>query len=491
MSTANDDRRILSVREINEEISAAMQRAFPATVWVRGEVQRLPSDAARRTHIYFELHETGGSGAAEYQIPVALMGWDRDRFGLGRYLDGSDPDVQIQNRLEVCLECKVDYYAKFGKLSLKVVGVDRDFALGRLEARRRQILEFLTKENLLEVQKALVLPELPLKVGLITSPGSAAERDFTTGLETSPYPFAIHLAGAKMQGEQLLTQVIAALKALPDAGVDVIVLTRGGGSRADLSWFDQQDLAVAIAGCPVPVLTAIGHEIDTSIADLVGHRQYKTPTAVAESLVDRLDAAAERLETARQGLVTEVARILDEARDRADVGPRFLQAVRAATLQSRVRVQGQAGRLLQVTGRRLGTAREDLGARRVRLKGAALGTLQRATEHRATLAVRLVREAVRPLPAATNTLDNLAAQIRLADPVRLLARGYTITRDAGGKTISRAVDLSPGDPLVTLFADGEVASVVQPGGSARVSPPKKGTRRKGSEKDKKDQGALF
>ena len=82
------EREVLTVRQVNEEISAAIERSFPRTVWVRGEVQRLPSDAARRTHVYFELHETGGSGAAEYQISTSLMGWDRQRFDLGRYLDG-------------------------------------------------------------------------------------------------------------------------------------------------------------------------------------------------------------------------------------------------------------------------------------------------------------------------------------------------------------------------------------------------------------------
>lgn len=475
----NDDRRILSVREINEEISDAVQRAFPKTVWVRGEVQRLPSDAARRTHVYFELHETGGSGAAEYQIPVALMGWDRNRFGLGRFLDGTDPDVQIANKLEVCLECQVDYYAKFGKLSLKVVGIDRDFALGRLEARRREILKFLETEGLLEVQPALPMAELPLKVGLITSPGSAAEKDFMTGLENSPYPFAVHLAGAKMQGEQLLAQVVAALKALPDAGVDVIVLTRGGGSRADLSWFDQQDLAVSIARCPVPVLTAIGHEIDTSIADMVSHQRYKTPTAVAESLVDRLDEAADRLETARAGIVFEVERLLDLARERADVGDRFIRAVRAATLQTRMRVQGLASGLAQVAGDRVATARENLGGHAVRLEGVASGTLKRAEQRRSHLAGRLAREALRPLPAATNRLDNLAAQVRLADPERLLARGYTITQDGEGRIVTKASALAEGDAITTRFADGEVGSVVQAGSVKSKAPNKTNKVKKG------------
>ncbi len=226
------------------------------------------------------------------------MGWDRDRFGLGRYLDGTDPDLQLADKLEACFEVRVDYYAKFGKLSLKIVGVDKTFSLGKLEARRRETLAFLQKEGLLEANKAVPLPDLPLRVGLVTSPGSAAERDFLTGLEHSRWDFRVTAEGAKMQGERVQAEVIAAIGRLLAAGVDVIVITRGGGSRADLSWFDQRDLAVTIARCPVPVITAIGHEIDRSIADEVAHHACKTPTAAAEFLVDRVDAQAARVDEA-------------------------------------------------------------------------------------------------------------------------------------------------------------------------------------------------
>ena len=261
---APSDRKVLTVRQLNEEISAAVDLAFPRTVWVRGEVQRLPVDAGRRTHVYFELHETGGSGAAEYQASVSLMGWDKSRFGLGRYLDGTDPDFQLANKMEVCLECKVDFYAKFGKMSLKIVGLDPTFSLGKLEARRREILAYLAANDLLDRNASLVLSDLPLRIGLITAPGSAAELDFLTGLEASPWAFQVLGRGAKMQGEQLQGQIISAVEALLAEGVDVIVITRGGGSRADLSWFDQKELAEKIARCPVPVITAIGHEIARS-----------------------------------------------------------------------------------------------------------------------------------------------------------------------------------------------------------------------------------
>ncbi|HPF71812.1 MAG TPA: exodeoxyribonuclease VII large subunit, partial [Candidatus Krumholzibacteria bacterium] len=423
---AYEDRQILTVRQVNQRVSDALAASFPGTLWVRGEIQRLPYDAARRQHVYFELHETGATGAAEYQVPVSLMGWDRDRYGLGRYLDGTDPDLQLADKLEVCFEVRVDYYAKFGKLSLKIVGVDKTFSLGRLEAARRATLAFLQEQGLLETNGALALAELPLTVGLITSPGSAAEQDFLTGLVHSGWAFRVVAAPAKMQGERVQAEVIAGLHRLAQAGVDVIVITRGGGSRADLSWFDQRDLAVAVARCPVPVVTAIGHEIDRSIADLVAHHACKTPTAAAEYLVDRIDRAAARVDDAEARLLGAVGERLEDAARRLDMASRLKALAERRVLTARVRVQRQGGRLQQTVGRSLAVARHRLAGRGVRLGAAAargvaggrqrtdrlalvvpargLALLERADRSLLRQRERLAREALRPLGGAEDRL---------------------------------------------------------------------------------------
>lgn len=496
-------RPVLTVRELNEQIAAALQLSFPRTVWVRGEVQRLPHDAATRQHVYFELHETGRSGAAEYAVAVAIMGWDRQKFGLGRYLDGTDRDLRLANQLEVCLECRVDFYPKFGKLTLKVVGIDPAFSLGRLEARRRQTLAFLAESGLLGANAALPLPELPLRVGLVTAPGSAAERDFLTGLEASRWAFRVIARGARMQGEQLEAEVIAALRHLQAEGVDVIVITRGGGSRADLSWFDQRDLAVAIAGCTVPVVTAIGHEIDRSIADEVAHHACKTPTAAAEFLVARVDAASARVDAAVAALAQLARDALREAGARLPAGGRLERAARGALRQARLRARADAARLQAAVTGRLAAAQARLADRRARLALAAVGTVARqrarlvaapgrlaavtssrlatvrvATSGRAT---RLEREAGRPLGLAARRLEGLATQARLLDPARLLARGYTITTTTDGRALTTAARAAAAGTLLTRFADGVVASRVAGGGSGgsggNEPEPEQGVRR--------------
>ncbi len=506
---------VLTVRQLGERIQSVLKASFPGTVWVRGEIQRLPADAARRKHVYFELHETGQSGAAEYQIPVALMDWDRRRYGLGRYLDGTDPDLQLANRIEVCLEAEVDFYPPFGKLSLKIVGVDKTFSLGRLEALRREVMAFLAERGLLEKQARLSLPELPLRIGLITSAGSAAERDFMTGIQAGGRPFRVSLRGAKMQGSQLQGEVIRALGAHVQDRVDVIVITRGGGSRADLSWFDQRDLAVAIAECPVPVITAIGHEIDRSIADLVAHHSCKTPTAAAEYLVDRVEAAADRVEAAADRVVEVCGRILNDAagriaveRDLVWAAERRLEAGRrqtrrlAALLQRRVtsglasmsvRTDRMQNRLAAHAGAAVATARSRCGALAAGLGTAPGRCLHRQDERRRDLEIRFRRGVDDLLEKKTAWLQQAEMQVRLQDPVRLLARGYTMTLNEQGRPVGRASDLAAGQKITTRFSDGEVPSIVQPttATAAAGGQPTKGSKRESGKKTDPAQKTLF
>jgi exodeoxyribonuclease VII large subunit len=514
MSESSDPaaRRILTVRQLNEAIQSALLEAFAQPVWVRGEVQRLPADAARRTHVYFELHEGGKQGAASYQIPAAILGWDRDRYQLGRYLDGSDPAFRLQDRLEVCLLGRVDFYPPYGKVSLKVVGVDPEFSLGQLEARRRQVLAWLEKDGLLRLNATRELAELPLRLGLITSAGSAAEEDVVAGLRASGYPFRVVRADCRMQGEQTARQVIAALARLAQTDVQAILIARGGGSRADLSWFDQQDLCAAVARCPVPVIAAIGHEIDTSLVDLCAHTRCKTPTAAAAFLVERIQVQERRLQAASERLPVAVQATLGGARRRLDDSRRLVPAARRCLRDGdrRLRTVGaglaaRTGRAVARSQRRLQALAGDLahGARQLvaaarRQPDYLARRLQREVprtvlvrRQRLSLAGRsLAQPARRRLAALSARLDLLAARTHGLDPRRQLERGFTLTLDSQGRLLRSAAGLGPGMTLRTRFADGEVTSRIA-GPAAAAPPPNQ--RQKGNHGDEEDSGqqALF
>lgn len=431
-------KQVYSVAELNLEIQRALQTAFPGAVWVRGEIQRLAPDAARRTHNYFELHGTTATGAA-VAIPVALLDWDRQRYGLGRYLDGRDPDLQLANKLEVCLQCVVDFYPPFGKLQLKLVGVDAGFTLGQLEARRRAVLEYLKSNGLLELNAARPMPRLPLRIGLITSRGSAAEKDFLTELQDSGFGFQVLAADCRMMGESMQAQIIAAIADLSVAGVDVLVITRGGGSRADLSWFDQQDLAVAIARAPVPVITAIGHEIDHSIADVVAHHALKTPTAAAQDLIGTLQAAEDAVDDVAHRLSTLAEKRLSEAQRRLERAGSRLQPVVLGAMRQ------WDGALVNLRDRVFAVARSGLALRQQRLD-------RRVDQLQRGLAARF--------RTASLKLEHQQQKLQLLDPDRLLRRGWSLTLDTGGRVLRSVDDVQPGMRLVTRLLDGRVESTV-------------------------------
>ncbi len=451
-------RRVFTVGELNRSIQAALQEAFPAAVWVRGEVQRLSRN--RSGHIYFELH--GEERGATLQIKVAALKWDRERFDLDRYFDGGDPDFQFREKIEVCLQGAVDFYPGFGTLSLKLVGVDKAFALGQLEAKRREVMAWLEREGLLRRNAALPFPDLPLRVGLITSAGSAAERDFLSGLGASPFGFRVLRADCRMMGEAMVGQVVGALEGLAAVGVDVVVITRGGGSRADLAWFDRQELAAAIARSPLPVVTAIGHEIDRSIADEVAHHACKTPTAAAEDLVGRIDAAARRVEEAVARLGRAAPRAVEsERRQLRQAAGRLRPAVTAGLQGGRLSLLRGRERLLAAGRLLLREAQTGQRARERRLAESAHRAARGAALSLDALAGALVRRAPAAAVRSAAGLDHLDEKLRLLDPRRLLARGWTLTVDPAGRVVRAAAGLRPGDRLTTRFADGAAASVVE------------------------------
>ncbi len=483
--SAETQRRVLTVGELNESIEQALRVAFPAAVWVRGEVQRLSN---RNGNIYFELHGSNGGGTD--QLRVSALKWDRDRFGLNRYFDGSDPDLRIRESMEVCLQVRVNYHRKWG-MSLMLVGVDTTYTLGQLEAKRRRTLAWLQEQGLLDRNASLPLPQPALRVGLITSNGSAAEKDFLTSLHEGGYAFVVERIDCRMMGDAMTGQVCRALKDLGRAEVDVIVVTRGGGSKADLSWFDHQDICAAIARCPRPVITAIGHEIDQSLADLVAHHHCKTPTAAAEDLNSSVARVEEQLERAAGNVATVVASLLGDSRQHLSRSARALSATVVA------RVRGEASGLARLREgvsrelrRRLDAETGRLDAVAPRVKRAAVRKLQRESESLTVRIDRLQPERVlvswsrrneqldqstarlkrrldTVLMDRSRRLDHLQEKTGLLDPLRLLARGYSLTSGPDGRLLRSVGKIKPGSRLTTRLRDGTITSIMEESNSTK------------------------
>ena len=273
----------LTLSELCALIGEALDDSLAASYWVKAEISSL---SERGGHIYLDLVE--GKSAK-----MRATCWAGTKEMLTAYFE-SETGQTLQPGMSVLVEVEVQYHAVYG-LSLSVIGIDPSYTLGDLARQRQQTISQLQKDGLLDAQQLLPLPTLIRRIAVISSPKAAGYEDFKHQLEASPYTFALTLFGATMQGKSAAPSIIAALDEIDSQRFDAIVIIRGGGATADLSCFDDYTLCAVCAQCELPVLTGIGHTRDISVLDLVAHDALKTPTAVAEWLIHRMDAQMDRL----------------------------------------------------------------------------------------------------------------------------------------------------------------------------------------------------
>jgi exodeoxyribonuclease VII large subunit len=460
--TLFDDESTLRVADLNARIARVVVRSLPGEVWVRGEVQGLRPN--RSGHRWFELVDPGDpdpmydTGPARIQAVVWGGTWRRLQGGRLRRA----PGFELRNGVEVRLRGHLEFYKEGGRLQFVVTDVDPEFTLGALAVTRERVLRALAEDGLLERNRALALAAVPLEVGLVTSHGSAAFHDFLQELALSGLGFRVRHVHTVVQGPGAERSVTRALRWLSRVDDDVVAMVRGGGSRTDLAVFDGERIARAIAAMPVPVLTGIGHEIDTSVADVVAHASYKTPTACAAAIVERVhdflgvlherwDALAEQVD----GRLADAEDGLAECARRIAVATRHQVAVADQVLDHRVHGLVRAARhdlrrVDQATDRAADRVRTQAHVHLARADGA----LARAADR-----IRLERLS-QLLNVEGHRVDALAARVAANDPQRVLARGWSLTRTADGQVVRRAADVPAGAELHTLVADGNLVSRV-------------------------------
>jgi exodeoxyribonuclease VII large subunit len=401
------------VSELADALQIALDVCFPDEVWVQGEISSLKRAPAG--HVYFQLVEPGPPGAPPIaQMAVTLFA--KARAEVNASLRGGG-GIRMTDGVEIRIRGRLGFYGPQGRVQLRMSAIDPTYTLGRLAGDRERLLQALAAEGLLDRNGQRALTARPVVVGLATSVGSAAEADFLHELSTSGLAWEVVVVDCRVQGAGAERSIVAGLRALAAHPVDVIALVRGGGARTDLATFDGALVARQIATTEVPVITGIGHEVDSSVADEVAHTACKTPTACAAHLVGRARAFHDRADQ----LWTE---IVERARAGTDVESQRLSTHGRATARAAMTGVAAAEQRLSASGRRL-----------------VVGS-DRATEH------------------AALRLDSVEARVGALDPRRALDRGWSITRRSDGTLVRRSSELEPGTVLVTQLADGSVRSTV-------------------------------
>lgn len=277
------EKNFIDLLTLQTEVRQALESSFPARIWVRAEVSAVKVRSGG--HCYLELSQTDESGLV---AKASAIIWASKYRVLGPYFE-SVAGTPLQPGLTVLLRVQVNYSQLYG-FSLIVDDIDAVCALGEKEKARLATIERLKKEGLIDRQKTLEMTALPYRLAVVSAPDAAGYRDFERHLKGNAYGFVFEtvLFEAVMQGASAPDSISMAIGEAASAGIpfDALLVLRGGGSNLDLSCFDDYRVAEAIASCPVPVLTAVGHDQDFHICDMVAWRFVKTPTALADTFID-------------------------------------------------------------------------------------------------------------------------------------------------------------------------------------------------------------
>ena len=437
---------VLSVSELTRKVRAALEQQV-GEVWVRGEISNYRRQASG--HHYFTLKDDASQLAC-----VLFAGAARSLRGL-RLADG----MQVQAFGELTV------YEARGQYQL-VVQLVQEEGLGALQAKFEALKAKLAAEGLFDAARKRPLPKFPARIGVVTSPTGAAIRDFLKVLHRRMPAAEVIINPVRVQGRGAAAEIAAAIAEFSriDPPVDLIVVTRGGGSLEDLWEFNEEAVARAIAASPIPVVSAVGHEIDFTLSDFAADFRAPTPSAAAELIVPD---AAELL----AGVAQRVTRLLRECAGAIRFQrTRIVGHERSALFREPIRFLRERGQrldqldaamhraaclALQQRGDRLRHAMAVIAARRpAPLLALLRGRLaQSAAQLRETMERKISRRRER--------LAGVAALLKSLSPEGTLARGYSITFDAKGRVVHSAQALRPGDSVRSRFRDGEADAVVE------------------------------
>ena len=277
------EREFIDLFEFQTRLKKGIELLFPNRIWIRAEVSAVKARSGG--HCYLEISQSDPKGLV---AKASAIIWSSKYRFIAPYFE-SVTGSPISEGMTVLMEVQVNFNELYG-FSLIVNDIDPEYSLGAKELEKQKTIERLTQEGIMDLQKELALPALPYRLAVISAEDAAGYRDFMRHIAENPYGFvlATELYPALMQGVDCPSSIIAALDAVLESGqaYDAVLVLRGGGSKLDLACFDNYDLAAAIAQYPLPVLTAIGHDQDYHVCDMVAHEYVKTPTALADFILE-------------------------------------------------------------------------------------------------------------------------------------------------------------------------------------------------------------
>ena len=399
-----------SLLELNEYIKRVISLNLSETVWVRCEISQANTT---RGHVYLQLVEK-----QEDDIVAKSQGiiWSSTYLRLQKTLK-ENLNKLLQDGMEVLLLVKVDFHEVYG-LKLIVSDIDPTYSLGKMELKKQEVIAKLRSLQLMDLNSRIPLPIVVQRIAVLSSERAAGLKDFMAHLHNNQYGYIFkpELFSTAVQGQFVETEMLNQFDRIEErsAEFDAVVIIRGGGAKLDLVAFDAFDLSKRIAEFPIPVLTGIGHEIDLSVADMVAHTSFKTPTAVAGFLIDLMITFESGINTLKQRV------------DLASNNFIHRENLKLSNLTAQIKL---------------------------RLDQFMLQNHQQLEQLKASIP-SLVTQIIKNESNKISNLENLVHQL---DPSNLLKKGYSIT-SMNGEVVRDVKAVKLGDTIVTKFYKGQITS---------------------------------
>jgi exodeoxyribonuclease VII large subunit len=423
----------LSLYELNQLIRSVVEGSLPDTFLVRAEISSF--NVSR--HCYLTLIDRDGDTTRAKMDAVIWV---------SRYKDIADEfskttGIGLSKGIKILFEASVTFHEIYG-MKLNIIDIDPSYTIGEMASKRREILERLIREGLIEKNKSLEFPIVPQRIGIISSPKAAGYEDLTTHLRENPYgyKFEFKLYEAVMQGDKAESSILSALKRCSNdsSSLDVVVIVRGGGGEFDLRCFDSYEIAKAISNLPLPVISGIGHERDVTVVDEVSNLRGKTPTAVADLMITRARDYEDALSSLAHRLVHGTNLL------RSDLTEKLSYLTRGMTYSLKF-IELQKERVLENAVSLRALTAKEITAKHSNLKAAFL---------------KINLGSGRRLLWADKQLNGLEDNLKHLNPLNVLKRGYSITY-CGNKPAKSVLGIRKKDALRTILFDGEITSIVE------------------------------
>ncbi|MEX2044409.1 MAG: exodeoxyribonuclease VII large subunit [Opitutus sp.] len=413
----DEGQRAESVSEFTRRVKLLLETEI-RPCWIRGEVSNLRAQASG--HVYFSLKDAGA------QLGAVLFRGDAARQA-----------VKLRDGLQVVVYGEVSVYEARGQYQL-IVRLVVDDGVGRLQREFEALKARLAVEGLFDPERKKPIPVMPMTVGFVTSPTGAVVQDFARILRRRKWRGRVVVLPAKVQGEGAAAEMVAMLQLAAELRIfDLIVIGRGGGSLEDLWAFNEEPLVRAIANCPLPTISAVGHEIDFTLSDFAADLRAETPSAAAELITSQFVGCEERVRQAREAMAALTSTAFRHAQAELDHARSRLRLLTPAA-----QIEQGYLRLDDVANRLAAAWRDSAQIRRHELATVSAALAQHSPEKR--------------VQQESQKLLSFWKRLQAASPASVLNRGFVIMRDKDGRPVTRRRGISGGQPLSAQFADGEI-----------------------------------